>query len=429
MKGKEVNLEVQRLGECRISSPISNIRFVGESEYVLYHSNLAKIEQLVKAGDRPPVFEKSGAREKIYFDPSKLKCGIVTCGGLCPGVNDVIRAIVLALHHHYDVRTIFGFLYGYEGLSHKYGHTPIELKPAVVEDIHQKGGTILGSSRGPQDISEMVDCLERMNIGLLFAIGGDGTLRGAQAIAEDIANRNLKIGVIGIPKTIDNDISYVEQSFGFATAVSEATTSIYSAHTEAAGARNGIGLVKLMGRESGFIAAYACLANSDANFCLIPEVRFTLEGLIKAVKERLQRRQHAVIVVGEGAGQELMAATQQRDASGNIRFGDIGTFLKDQITDFFKKTGMEITLKYIDPSYNIRSLPANSWDSAFCLLLGQSAVHAGMAGRTNMVVGYWKNYFTHVPIQAAVSRRKKIDSNGWLWNSVLASTGQPRDMQ
>ena len=429
MKGKEVNLEVQRLGECRISSPISNIRFVGESEYVLYHSNLAKIEQLVKAGDRPPVFEKSGAREKIYFDPSKLKCGIVTCGGLCPGVNDVIRAIVLALHHHYDVRTIFGFLYGYEGLSHKYGHTPIELKPAVVEDIHQKGGTILGSSRGPQDISEMVDCLERMNIGLLFAIGGDGTLRGAQAIAEEIASRNLKIGVIGIPKTIDNDISYVEQSFGFATAVSEATTSIYSAHTEAAGARNGIGLVKLMGRESGFIAAYACLANSDANFCLIPEVRFTLEGLVKAVKDRLQRRQHAVIVVGEGAGQELMAATQQRDASGNIRFGDIGTFLKDQIADFFKKTGMEITLKYIDPSYNIRSLPANAWDSAFCLLLGQSAVHAGMAGRTNMVVGYWKNYFTHVPIQAAVSRRKKIGSNGWLWNSVLASTGQPRDMQ
>jgi 6-phosphofructokinase 1 len=416
------------LGECRIPSPISNFQFVGDNERVLYHSDLAEIEQLLNAGARPSLFEKAGPREKIYFDPSKLKCGIVTCGGLCPGLNDVIRAIVLALHHHYSVQTIFGFLYGYEGLSHKYGHPPIQLTPGAVEDIHQKGGTILGSSRGPQDVSEMVDCLERMNIGLLFTIGGDGTLRGAGAIAEEIAKRKLKIGVIGIPKTIDNDISYVDQSFGFATAVSEATTSIYSAHTEAEGARNGIGLVKLMGRESGFIAAYACLANSDVNYCLVPEVGFTLEGLVKAVKERLERRQHAVIVVGEGAGQELMAQTQQRDASGNIRFGDIGAFLKDQITAYFKEAGTDITLKYIDPSYDIRSVPANPYDSAFCLLLGHDAVHAGMAGRTNMVVGYWKNEFTHLPIHAAVSKRKSIDPNGWLWNSVLASTGQPREL-
>ena len=428
VEDKNINFEVQRLGECRIPSPISNIRFVSESEHVLYHSNLAEIEQLLNGGDRPPVFEKAGPREKIYFDPSKLKCGIITCGGLCPGLNDVIRAIVRALHYHYDVRTIFGFPFGYEGLSYKYGHAPIELTPAVVDDIHQKGGTILGSSRGPQDVCEMVDCLDRMSIGLLFAIGGDGTLRGAQAIAEEIANRNLKIGVLGIPKTIDNDISYVEQSFGFATAVSEATTSIYSAHTEAAGARNGVGLVKLMGRESGFIAAYACLANADANFCLVPEVKFTLEGLTKAVKKRLELRHHAVVVVGEGAGQDLMAAAEQRDVSGNIRLGDIGKFLKDNLTNLLEKAGTEITLKYIDPSYNIRSMPANANDSAFCLLLGHHAVHAGMAGRTSMVVGYWKNEFTHVPIQAAVSERKKIDPNGWLWNSVLTSTGQPRKM-
>ena len=428
MEDSKINFEVPRLGECRIPSPISNFRFVGDTERVLYQSDVAEIEQLLEAGSKPAVFEKAGPREKIYFDPSKLKCGIVTCGGLCPGLNDVIRAIVMALHYHYNVQTIFGFLYGYEGLSHQYGHTPIQLTPETVEDIHQKGGTILGSSRGPQDVSEMVDCLEQMNIGLLFTIGGDGTLRGAGAIAEEIADRKLKIGVIGIPKTIDNDISYVEQSFGFVTAVSEATTSIYSAHTEAEGARNGIGLVKLMGRESGFIAAYACLANSDANFCLVPEVKFTLEGLNKALKERLEHRHHAVIVVGEGAGQELMEITQQRDASGNIRFGDIGTFLKDQITGYFRNAGTEITLKYIDPSYNIRSMPANAHDSAFCLLLGHDAVHAGMAGRTNMVVGYWKNEFTHVPIQAAVSDRKRIDSNGWLWNSVLASTGQPRQL-
>jgi len=428
VEDNNINFEVARLGECHIPSPISNFQFVGDNEQVLYQSDLAEIEQLLEAGARPAVFEKAGPREKIYFDPSKLKCGIVTCGGLCPGINDVIRAIVMALHYHYDVHSIFGFLYGYEGLSNKYDHTPIQLTPGTVEDIHQKGGTILGSSRGPQDVSEIVDYLEQMNIGLLFTIGGDGTLRGAGAITKEIADRKLKIGVIGIPKTIDNDISYIERSFGFATAVSEATTSIYAAHTEAEGARNGIGLVKLMGRESGFIAAYACLANNDANYCLVPEVRFTLEGLAGALKERLERRQHAVIVVGEGAGQELMAKTEQRDASGNIRFGDIGTFLKDQITAYFKNAGTDITLKYIDPSYNIRSMPANPHDSSFCLLLGHNAVHAGMAGRTNMVVGYWKSEFTHLPIQAAVSRRKEIDPNGWLWNSVLASTGQPQEM-
>ncbi len=376
----------------------------------------------------PPGFEIAGPRRQIYFDPSKLKAGIVTCGGLCPGLNDAIRAIVLSLFHHYGVRTVFGFRYGYEGLAPRYGHPPLELTPASVHDIHEKGGTILGSSRGPQDVGEMVDTLERMNVSLLFTIGGDGTLRGAQAMAEEIARRNLKIAVIGIPKTIDNDIRYVEQSFGFDTAVTETRTAIYSAKSEADGARNGIGLVKLMGRQSGFIAAYATLANSVVNFCLIPEVRFTLEGFLEALRTRLEKRGHAVIVAGEGAGQDLMAATDARDASGNIRLGDIGIFLRDQIQQHFKKIATDVSLKYIDPSYTIRSMPANARDSAFCLLLGHAAVHAGMAGRTNMVVGFWKNEFTHLPIAQAVSGRKQIDPQGKFWTSVLTSTGQPKEM-
>lgn len=286
----------------------------------------------------------------------------------------------------------------------------------------------MGSSRGPQEISEMVDTLERMNVGILFAVGGDGTLTGAQAIAEEVGRRGLKIGVIGIPKTIDNDISYVEASFGFETAVAESRTAIYSAHTEAVGARNGIGLVKLMGREAGFIAGYATLANNDVNFCLVPEVPFTLEALLDALKARLERRGHAVIVVGEGAGQNLMTETGQRDASGNIRFGDIGLFLKDRINAYFKETEIKVELKYIDPSYMIRSMPANPRDSAFCLLLGHNAVHAGMAGRTNMVVGFWHSQFTHVPIHVAVSRRKHIDPKGRFWSNVLSCTGQPREM-
>ena len=428
MQNSDLDFTISRLGECRIPSPMSGVQFVSEEAHVLYSGDLREIESYQKAGKRPPCFEMAGPREKIYFDPSKLKCGIVTCGGICPGLNDVIRAIVFSLHHHYGVKTVFGFRYGYEGLSYRHAHTPMELTPELVQDIHQQGGTILGSSRGSQDVAEMVDTLEQMNVGVLFTIGGDGTLRGARDIAEEIGKRNLKTGVIGIPKTIDNDISYMERSFGFLTAVSEATTAIYAAHSEAGGARNGIGLVKLMGRHSGFIAAFATLANSDVNYCLVPEVRFGLESFLESLGKRLETRQHAVVVVAEGAGQDLMEDTLERDASGNIRLGDIGVFLKDQITNHFKKKGTEVTLKYIDPSYMIRSMPASPPDSAFCLMLGHNAVHAGMAGRTNMVVGYWKGEFTHVPVSAAVSKRKEIDPKDKLWTGVLSSTGQPREM-
>jgi 6-phosphofructokinase 1 len=268
-----------------------------------------------------------------------------------------------------------------------------------------------------------------LKVGILFAIGGDGTLRGAQAIAEEAMRQGRALSVIGIPKTIDNDVSFVQKTFGFETAVAEAQRATYAANIEAEAARNGIGLVKLMGRDSGFIAAYAVLVDSQVNFCLIPEVPFTLEKFLDELKRRLERRGHALIVVAEGAGQGLMAKTAERDASGNVKYGDIGIFLRDAIRDYFRKTSMEISLKYIDPSYTIRSVPANPHDSAFCLLLGQSAVHAGMSGRTNMAVGYWNHQFTHVPISLAVSARKKIDPEGSLWGSVLASTGQPRDMR
>ena len=420
--------EISRLGTARIASPLKGIDFVQADERVVFHADWKRIQTLIDAGEPVPTFEKAGPREKIYFDPSKLKCGIVTCGGLCPGLNNVIRAIVLSLHHNYGVRTIFGFPFGYEGLSHRFGHAPLMLTPEVVERIHEQGGTILGSSRGNQDIGEMVDTLERMNIGALFAVGGDGTLRGAGAICAEIARRKLKIAVVGIPKTIDNDISCIQRSFGFATACSEAGTAISSAHVEAQGARNGVGLVKLMGRESGFVAAYACLAYSDVNFCLIPEVPFGLDALLAALGERLEKRGHAVVVVAEGAGQALLAKTDATDASGNVRLQDIGIFLKERINAHFKQKGLELNLKYIDPSYTIRSVPADAFDAAFCLLLGQNAVHAAMAGCTDMVVGYWGSEYTHVPIALATARRKQIDPRGRIWNSVITATGQPREM-
>ena len=426
---RDLDFSVARLGECRFPSPLTGVRFIRDDERVLYHSRLEHMKPWILEGAEPPAMEVAGPREKLFFEPSKLSCGIVTCGGLCPGLNDVVRAIVLSLYHHYGVNTVYGFRFGYEGLVRRIGHTPLRLTPDVVNRIHEMGGSVLGSSRGPQDPAEMVATLRDLNVGILFAIGGDGTVRGAQKIAEEAAQQGMPLSVIGIPKTIDNDISFVQKTFGFETAVAEARRAIYAANAEAEAARNGISLVKLMGRDSGFIAAYAVLVHSQVNFCLVPEVSFTLEKFLNALHQRLHRRGHAVIVVAEGAGQDLMRETGERDASGNVLHCDIGIFLRDAIRKYFKGAGIEVSLKYIDPSYTIRSVPANPHDSAFCLLYGHSAVHAGMSGRTNMVVGFWNHQITHVPMSLATSQRKKIDSEGALWNSVLASTGQPVDMR
>jgi len=387
------------------------------------------LKKTLERGEEPLSFELAGPRSKIFFDPAKLRCAIVSCGGLCPGVNDVIRAIVLSLYFNYGLRNIYGIRYGFQGFISTYGHDIMELTPESVAHIHERGGTILGSSRGPQDIVSIVDALERMNVGLLFTIGGDGTMAASAKITDEIYKRRLKIGVIGIPKTIDNDIYLIDRSFGFETAVSIAVDVIGGAHNEATSAPNGVGLVKVMGRHSGFIAAAATLAMPDVNFVLIPESDFELEGpkgLLEALKERLILRRHAVIVVAEGAGQKFFGDTEQQlDASGNIRLHDIGIFLKESIAGYFEKQGMEINLKYIDPSYTIRSACANAGDHLLCGFLARSAVHAGMAGKTKMLVGLCNNRIVHIPMEATAGKRKQVDTSGDMWMSVLETTGQP----
>lgn len=420
---------VGRLGEPTIRSPLRDVRFVRDEDRILVSDRVERVRASWQAGEEPPSFELAGPRERIFFDPDDLRCGIVTCGGLCPGLNDVVRAIVLSLYDHYGVWDVSGFRYGYEGMVRSYGHTPLRLTAEDVGRIHETGGTVLGTSRGAQPAAEMVDTMERLNVRLLFAIGGDGTLRGAHAIAEEVRRRGLPIGVIGVPKTIDNDISYIVTSFGFETAVAAARHATSAAYIEATSARNGVGLVKLMGRDSGFIAGYTALADSHVSLCLTPENPFALDAVMRELEQRLERTGHAVVVVAEGAGQDLMSATDDRDASGNVRYGDIGPFLGDRIKEHFAAVGVELNLKYIDPSYMIRSQPANARDAAFCLLLGHAAVHAGLAGRTDMVVGQWSQRLTHVPIPLAVSSRKKLDPNSLLWQTVLSSTGQPRDMR
>ncbi|MEW5734673.1 MAG: ATP-dependent 6-phosphofructokinase [Thermodesulfobacteriota bacterium] len=427
--------KIESLGAARIPNPVrrgeregDKIRFVSDEERVLVDIDAARIIESVRRGEEPLSFEKAGPRPNIFFDPSKLRCALVTCGGLCPGLNDIIRAIVLELYYGYGVRNIYGIRYGLAGFIPRYGYDIEDMTPDMVADIHAAGGTVLGSSRGPQEIGEIVDCLERMNVGILFTIGGDGTLVAAAKICDAIKERNLKISVVGVPKTIDNDIYMVERSFGFDTAVEAATAAIRSAHTEAQGYPNGVGLVKLMGRHSGFIAVNAALAQQDVNFVLIPEVDFDLEGergFLAALENRLKSRSHAVVVVAEGAGQKFFEGREEtRDASGNVRLFDIGYFLRQTIEDHFHKTHTEINLKYIDPSYMIRSLPANANDNVFCSSLARNAVHAGLAGKTRVLLAYWNSKFVHVPMDASAGRRKHILPEGSLWQSVLEATGQ-----
>jgi len=435
MTQPSLDLGVHRLGPATRPSPIALSRhrddcladYVRDDDLVLHDIDARRGEQPPPAGAQGWL-ELAGPRERIFFDPAQVHAAIVTCGGLCPGLNNVIRAVVLTLWHRYGVRRISGVRFGYQGLLPGAEPEPVALDPAAVRTIHNLGGTILGSSRGGgRQTAEIVDTLQDRGIDLLFAVGGDGTQKGARAIAEEVQRRGLAIAVVGIPKTIDNDLAFVQRSFGFETAVAEAVRAVGGAHAESLGVRDGIGLVKVMGRESGFIAAHTVLATNEVNVVLVPEVPFTLDGergLLAHLEERMTARHHAVIVVAEGAGQELVPA-EGTDASGNRKLGDVGPFLEEAIGDHFAARGRPVTIKYIDPSYQIRSQPAGPGDAIYCARLGAHAVHAAMAGRTSCLVGLVHERFVHVPIREAVAHRKRIDPDSLLWNDVMENTGQP----
>ncbi|MDA8686442.1 ATP-dependent 6-phosphofructokinase [Robiginitalea sp.] len=403
--------------------------FVQDTDRLLLNLNLSQFQKALDAEIAPISLERAGPRQHLFFTPEETTAAIVTCGGLSPGINNVIRGLVMGLHYFYGIKRILGIPYGYEGLTPDSIHTFVELNPDRVRDIHLQGGTILGSSRGGQDVVKMVDTLVMQNIQILFTIGGDGTLKGAEAIGQEIERRGLHISVVGIPKTIDNDIDLIDKSFGYETAFDIATPIIRDAHNEATGAYNGIALVKLMGRDSGFIAASASMAMPEVNFLLVPEMHFSLDGefgFLRVLEQRLADKHHAVIVVAEGAGQYLFAQqNDSKDASGNIKHKDIGLFLKDSITTYFSERQIPSTIKYIDPSYIIRSAPANAGDSIFCNRLAYQAVHGAMAGKTRFVAGLVNNQMAYLPIAAVTGKRKKIDLEGEFWFAALQSTGQP----
>jgi 6-phosphofructokinase 1 len=424
---QENRVRIPDLGLCRFDSPlqVKGRTFVDESVRVRFDPHV---------GDGIPekdflAFEKAGPRERIFFEPDRTTAAFVTCGGLSPGLNNVIRSGFLELTYNYGVRRVLGIRHGYAGLNPDSGLEPIAMTQRFVHDIHHLGGSVLGSSRGAQEPAITVDFLEEREIDILFCIGGDGTQRGAHAIQQEIERRGLGKSVVGIPKTIDNDVPYVWMSFGHATALEVANEVLSGAHVEALGAINGIGLVKLMGRDAGFIAAGAALVNQEANFVLVPEVPFPLEGengFLRALEHRLLSRGHALVVVAEGAGQHLFdVGNVEHDASGNVRYQDIGVYLRNRIEAYFAERGTTINLKYIDPSYSIRSVPANAWDRTLTDRMARNAVHAAMAGKTDVMMGWWNQAVVHVPISLAAAEKWRMPLDSDLWNSVLATTGQP----
>ncbi|MET0767704.1 MAG: ATP-dependent 6-phosphofructokinase [Aeromicrobium sp.] len=430
------DLQVRSLGASTHDSPLAlyvggretNEYYVGETDRILYDDTI----ELIAARGVPlaelPTFEAGGPRRRIFFDPATTRVGVVTCGGLCPGLNDVIRAIVRELHTHYGVRDVVGFQHGYAGLIEANGHDVVTLTPEYVSRINERGGTILGSSRGAQDPVAIVDRLVEVGIDILMVIGGDGSMRGAHDIGAEIERRGLSIGIVGVPKTIDNDIPHIGQSFGFSTAFAKAAESIKAARVEVEAAVGGVGIVKVMGRHAGFIACYAALANHDADFVLIPEVDFSLDGdngLLALLAARVAEKGSAVIVLAEGAGQDLIPASDRTDASGNAILGDIAGFLREQIGKDFANRAQPLTMRYFNPGYAIRSVPADASDSVYCARLAQTAVHAAMAGRTDMVVGRRRHRFVNVPIPFVTAGSHSVSPDGDLWLSVLESTAQP----
>lgn len=416
----------------RITIPtLGEARFASSRSHQVADDLLVPDQVQWPAGQPPAglrLFERAGPRARLFFEPAKVKAGIVTCGGLCPGLNNVIRSLFLELHHGYGVPEVLGFRDGYRGLDPQRSEKPFVLTSELVDDIHRDGGTILGTSRGPVDVELAVDNLVRLGVNVLFTIGGDGTQRGANDLFAAAQARGHALAVTGIPKTIDNDVHYVDRTFGFTTAVGAARDVLDNAHTEAHSVCNGVSLVKLMGRHAGFITAAATVASQDVNFCLVPEVPFKLEGehgLLAALERRLANRRHAVIVVAEGAGQDLIPGeTGQCDASGNAKLQDVGVFLRDAISAHFKERKIEMTMRYFDPSYLVRSRPANTEDAVLCDRYARHAVHAAMAGKTGLIVGFMQGNFVHVPITLLAGEGRRMNEQAELWHAVLATTGQ-----
>ena len=416
-------IAVESLGSARFPSPLRGGFIEPEPLFLPIDAACDEVDAPGYYG-----FSPAGPRDRLYFEPSTVACAIATCGGLCPGLNNVIQSVVQTALNRYRVRAVLGIPFGLSGCVPGFEHRPVTLTPRNVADIHEQGGTVLGTSRGPQDCAAIADWLRREGVHVLFLIGGDGTMQAASALHRHLAGTGQPVAVVGIPKTIDNDIHFVPRSFGFDTAVAQSAEAIRCAHTEAASVINGVGLVKVMGRHSGFIAAHAALSTNYADVVLIPEVAFRMEGpggLLEVVEARLREQAHVVLVVAEGAGQEYTTGEKGRDASGNTLPGDIGLVLRERLSLHLRERAVPFTMKYVDPGYMIRSLKANASDHRYCRMLGAAAVHAAMSGCTGMVVASIMDHIVHLPLELVTRKRRQLHPASQLWRAVQESLPFP----
>jgi len=395
----------------------------------------------VHAQDTPPTehlqFLRAGPRKSLYWDPKKTKAAIVNCGGLCPGLNSVIRELVMSLDM-YGCKDIYGIVGGYKGVMEP--EKWLKLTPKYVEEMHVKGGSFLVSDRGNPPHLDMAKMYQKHGINQVYIIGGDGTAKGAMQTYEQMLGPRPGKGYKGvdlmqaidhgcsmcsIPKTIDNDIPVLDFTFGFHTAVAKAVEAIDTAYTEATCNANCMGLVKLMGRHAGFIAMYACIAARHVDLCLISEMDVDMEEVKKYIAEKMKTQKYCTVVIAEGLGDTLIQGGGV-DAGGNKTLADVGPWFKKQIEAHMKATGAPFTCKYIDPSYIIRAAPPDAFDSVYCSNLAQSAVHGCFAGYTGFCVGKYANHYAMLPIDEITSRKSRtVNVRGRWFSRLMFTTKQP----
>lgn len=350
------------------------------------------------------------AHKKVAKEKTKQKrIALVTGGGDCPGLNAVIRAVVKgALNHGWEV---YGIERGFEGLLHK--ERVRQLDAADVRGIAHLGGTILGTTnrgnpfeftlkkRGKETIVDLspqiVDRFFDLGLEALVTIGGDGTLKIARRLAE------MGIPIIGVPKTIDNDLAATEVSFGFNTAVTTATEAIDKLHATAK-SHERVMVVELMGHYSGWIALYAGIAGG-ADVILIPEIPFTLEAVARKIQDRWRRqRRFAIVVVAEGArfagGDHFM---KTRETGDTIRLGGIAEFVAREIHRLTKRETRSLVLGHLQ-----RGGQPTTTDRLLATRFGAAAVRAIERGEQNVMMALQSQKIITVPLEQAIKETKFV---------------------
>jgi ATP-dependent phosphofructokinase / diphosphate-dependent phosphofructokinase len=328
------------------------------------------------------------------------RIGVLTGGGDCPGLNPTIRAIVRRAMEE-DI-SVVGVKNGWKGLI----DTDVaELSLESVSGILPKGGTILGTSRtnpykNKGDVDKVKKNLASLKIDAVIAIGGDDTLGVAWKLSEE----GLKM--VGVPKTIDNDLSCTDFTFGFDTAVNIVMEAIDRLHTTAE-SHHRIMVVEVMGRHAGWIATYAGIAGG-ADIVLIPEVIVDMDEVCETIKKRHQRgKDFSLVVVAEGAKlkeHDLVVKTQKKDAFGHVLLGGIGNIIGQELE---KRTGFETRVTVL--GHIQRGGSPTAFDRVLATRFGVKAVELVLKGEFAKMVALKGNDIVSVPLKDAVGTLKTVD--------------------